>query len=75
MDHNKLENSSRDGNTRPPDLSLEKSVAFSLIVESEQDKLGLVFLLIGLIRANAFLCSWRFRAAQENGALRGLNTG
>ena len=26
MDHNKLENSSRDGNTRPPDLPLEKSV-------------------------------------------------
>ena len=25
-DHNKLENSSRDGNTRPPDLPLEKSV-------------------------------------------------
>ena len=26
MDHKKLENSKRDGNTRPPDLSLEKSV-------------------------------------------------
>ena len=25
VDHNKLENSSRDGNTRPPDLSPEKS--------------------------------------------------
>ena len=25
-DHNKLENSERDGNTRPPDLPLEKSV-------------------------------------------------
>ena len=25
-DHNKLENSSRDGNTRPPDLPPEKSV-------------------------------------------------
>ena len=25
VDHNKLENSSRDGNTRPPDLPLEKS--------------------------------------------------
>ena len=25
MDHNKLENSERDGNTRPPDLPLEKS--------------------------------------------------
>ena len=24
VDHNKLENSERDGNTRPPDLSLEK---------------------------------------------------
>ena len=24
VDHNKLENSSRDGNTRPPDLPLEK---------------------------------------------------
>ena len=29
MDHNKLENSSRDGNTRPPDLPLEKSVCRS----------------------------------------------
>ena len=26
LDHNKLENSSRDGNTRPPDLPPEKSV-------------------------------------------------
>ena len=26
VDHNKLENSSRDGNTRPPDLPHEKSV-------------------------------------------------
>ena len=26
VDHNKLDNSERDGNTRPPDLSLEKSV-------------------------------------------------
>ena len=29
VDHNKLENSSRDGNTRPPDLPLEKSVCKS----------------------------------------------
>ena len=29
VDHNKLENSSREGNTRPPDLSLEKSVCRS----------------------------------------------
>ena len=26
VDHNKLENSESDGNTRPPDLPLEKSV-------------------------------------------------
>ena len=26
VDHNKLENSERDGNTRPPDLPLEKQV-------------------------------------------------
>ena len=26
VDHNKLETSERDGNTRPPDLPLEKSV-------------------------------------------------
>ena len=26
VDHNKLENSERDGNPRPPDLALEKSV-------------------------------------------------
>ena len=29
MDHNKLENSERDGNTRPPELPLEKSVCRS----------------------------------------------
>ena len=29
VDHNKLENSSRDGNTRPPDLAAEKSVCSS----------------------------------------------
>ena len=29
VDHNKLENSSRDGNTRPPDLPPEKSVCTS----------------------------------------------
>ena len=29
VDHNKLEKSSRDGNTRPPDLPLEKSVCRS----------------------------------------------
>ena len=29
VDHNKLENSERDGNTRPPDLSPEKSVCRS----------------------------------------------
>ena len=29
VDHNKLENSERDGNTRPPDLLLEKSVCRS----------------------------------------------
>ena len=29
VDHNKLENSERDGNSRPPDLLLEKSVCRS----------------------------------------------
>ena len=29
VDHNKLQNSERDGNTRPPDLPLEKSVCKS----------------------------------------------
>ena len=29
VDHNKLENSERHGNTRPPDLPLEKSVCRS----------------------------------------------
>ena len=29
VDHNKLENSERDGNTRPPNLPLEKSVCGS----------------------------------------------
>ena len=29
VDHSKLENSERDGNTRPPDLSLEKPICRS----------------------------------------------
>ena len=29
VNHNKLENSSRDGNTRPPDLPLEKPICRS----------------------------------------------
>ena len=29
VDHNKLENSQRDGNTRPPDLLLEKPICRS----------------------------------------------
>ena len=29
VDHNKLENSERDGNTKPPDLPLEKPVCSS----------------------------------------------
>ena len=29
VDHNKLENSEKDGNTRPPDMPLEKSVCRS----------------------------------------------
>ena len=29
VDHNKLENSERDGNTRPPDLPLEKTICRS----------------------------------------------
>jgi len=29
MDHNKLKNSERDGNTRPPDLSLDKPICRS----------------------------------------------
>ena len=33
VDHNKLENSERDGNTRPPDLSLEKFVCRSVYME------------------------------------------
>ena len=31
VDHNKLENPERDGNTKPPDLPLEKSVCRSRI--------------------------------------------
>ena len=29
VDHNKLENSEKDGNTRPPDLTLEKPICMS----------------------------------------------
>ena len=37
VDHNKLENSERDGNTRPPDLPLEKSVRRSRKQQLEPD--------------------------------------
>ena len=37
VDYNKLENSSRDGNTRPPYLSPEKSVCRSRKQQLEQD--------------------------------------
>ena len=30
VDHNKLENSERDGNTRPPDLPLEKPICWTV---------------------------------------------
>ena len=36
VDHNKLENSSRDGNTRPPDLPLEKVRKQQLELDTEQ---------------------------------------
>ena len=36
VDHNKLENSERDGNTRPPDLLPEKSVCRSVQFSSVQ---------------------------------------
>ena len=39
VDHNKLENSSRDGNTRPPDLSLEKKICMQ--VKKHQLKLDM----------------------------------
>ena len=34
VDHHKLENSERDGNTRPPDLPIEKSVCQEAIVRT-----------------------------------------
>ena len=37
VDHNKLENSERDGNTRPPNLPLEKSVCRSGSQQLELD--------------------------------------
>ena len=37
VDHNKLENSERDGNTIPPDLPLEKSVCRSGSIQLELD--------------------------------------
>ena len=37
VDHNKLENSERDGNTRPPDLPLEKPICRSGSKQLELD--------------------------------------
>ena len=37
VDHNKLENSGRDGNTRPPDLPLEKPICRSRKQQLELD--------------------------------------
>ena len=36
VDHNKLENSERDGHTRPPDLPLEKPMKQQLELDMEQ---------------------------------------
>ena len=36
VDHNKLENSERDGNTRPPDLPLEKPICRSELDMEQQ---------------------------------------
>ena len=44
MGHNKLENSERDGNTRPPDLPLEKPY---MQVRKQQLELDTVWFLIG----------------------------
>ena len=38
VDHNKLENSSRDGNTRPPDLPPEKSVFIKQQLEPDMEQ-------------------------------------
>ena len=38
VDHNKLENSERDGNTRPLDLSLEKSICRKKQLELEMEQ-------------------------------------
>ena len=49
VDHNKLDNSSRDGNIRPPDLPPEKSVCRSRLVpnwERSTSRLYIVTLLI-----------------------------
>ena len=38
VDHNKLENSSRDGNTRPPDVPLAKSVCSQETTELDMEQ-------------------------------------
>ena len=38
VDHNKLENSERDGNTRPPDLPLEKPVCRKQQLELDMEQ-------------------------------------
>ena len=40
VDHNKLENSERDGNTRPPDLFLEVSVGWEATVRTDWFQIG-----------------------------------
>ena len=49
VDHNKLENSERDGNTRPPDLPLEKSVC------RPRNNRNTHLLLVGMLNGTATL--------------------
>ena len=38
VDHNNLKKSSRDGNTRPPDLPLKKSICRSEVIELDMEQ-------------------------------------
>ena len=55
MDHNKLENSERDGNTRPPDLTLLLNISFLLLLLFSQYVMS-----DPKHKVTRLLCSWYF---------------
>ena len=63
VDHSKLENSDRDGNTRPPDLPLEKSVFRSASNSSEK-----------AMAPHSSTLAWKIPWTEEPGRLQSMRS-